>query len=143
MKSGGHDHVVVLGYEMWQRRFASDSKIVGQTIRLDANQYEVVGVMPHDFDFSIPGYYGPMDLWVPIVLTRDNSERRHNYLNVIARLKAGVTVRQAHAETNIIVARLIREYSSTTEQSNAPPTTTAENERTLRCNVGNEAGAIA
>jgi len=33
----GHDHVVVLGYEMWQRRFASDSKIVGQTIRLDAN----------------------------------------------------------------------------------------------------------
>jgi len=122
----GHDHVVVLGYEMWQRRFASDSKIVGQTIRLDANQYEVVGVMPHDFDFSIPGYYGPMDLWVPIVLTRDNSERRHNYLNVIARLKAGVTVRQAHAETNIIVARLIREYSSTTEQSNAPPTTTAE-----------------
>ena len=122
----GHDHVVVLGYEMWQRRFASDSKIVGQTIRLDTNQYEVVGVMPHDFDFSIPGYYGPMDLWVPIVLTRDNSERKHNYLNVIARLNPGVTVRQAQSEANIIVARLRREYSSTTEQSNAPPTTSAE-----------------
>jgi len=122
----GHDHVVVLGYEMWQRRFASDSKIVGQTIRLDANQYEVVGVMPRDFDFSIPDYYGPMDLWVPIVLTRDNSERKHNYLNVIARLNPGITVRQAQAEANIIAARLRREYSSTTEQSNAPPATTAE-----------------
>jgi len=122
----GHDHVVVLGYEMWQRRFASDSKIVGQTIRLDANQYEVVGVMPRDFDFSIPDYYGPMDLWVPIVLTWDNSERKHNFLNVIARLNPGVTVRQAQAEANIIAARLRREYSSTTEQSNAPPTTTAE-----------------
>ena len=122
----GHDHVVVLGYEMWQRRFASDSKIVGQTIRLDANQYEVVGVMPRDFDFSIPSYYGPMDVWVPIVLSRDNSERKHNYLNVLARLNPGVTVRQAQAEANIIAARLRREYSSTTEQSNAPSTTTAE-----------------
>jgi putative ABC transport system permease protein len=122
----GRDHVVVLGHEIWQRRFGADSKIVGQTIRLDTNQYEVVGVMPYDFDFSIPGYYGPMDLWVPIVLTRDNSERKHNYLNVIARLSPGVTVRQAQAEANIIAARLGREYSSTTEQSNAPPPTTAE-----------------
>jgi putative ABC transport system permease protein len=122
----GRDHVVVLSYGIWQRRFGSNSNVVGQTIRLDANEYEVVGVMPHDFDFSIPNYYGPMDLWVPIVLTRDNSERKHNYLNVIARLNPGVTVRQAQAEANIIAARMRREYSGTTEQSNAPPTTTAE-----------------
>src|SRR6266403_483125 len=122
----GRDHLVVLSYGIWQRRFGSNSNVVGQTIRLDANEYEVVGVMPHDFEFSIPSYYGPMDLWVPIVLTRDNSERKHNYLNVIARLNPGVTMRQAQAEANIIAARLRREYSSTTEQSNAPPTTTAE-----------------
>src|SRR6266513_6556988 len=122
----GRDHVVVLSYGIWQRRFGSNSNVVGQTIRLDAKEYEVVGVMPHDFDFSIPNYYGPMDLWVPIVLTRDNSERKHNYLNVIARLNPGVTVWQAQAEANIIAERLRREYSSTTQQSNAPPTTTAE-----------------
>ena len=122
----GHDHVVVLSYGIWQRRFGSNSNVVGQTIQLDANEYEVIGVMPHDFDFSIPSYYGPMDLWVPIVLTRDNSERGHNYLNVIARLNPGVTVRQAQAEANIIAARLRREYSSTTEQRNAPPTASAE-----------------
>jgi putative ABC transport system permease protein len=58
----GHDHVVVLSYEIWRQRFGLDSNIVGQTIRLDENQYEVVGVMPHDFDFSIPGSYGPMDV---------------------------------------------------------------------------------
>src|SRR5215469_7559285 len=122
----GHDHVVVLSYGMWQRRFGSNSNVVGQTIRLDANEYEVVGVMPDDFDFSIPSYYGPMDLWVPIVLTRNNSERGHNYLNVIARLNPGVTVRQAQAEANIVAARLRHEYSGTTERSNAPPTASAD-----------------
>jgi predicted permease len=118
----GHDHVVVLSYEIWRQRFGSDLKIVGQTIRLDTNQYEVVGVMPRGFDFSIPGYYGPMDAWVPIVLTRDNSERRHNYLNVIARLKSGVTLQQAQAETSTIAARLIREYSNSSERDAAPGT---------------------
>jgi len=122
----GRDHAVVLSYGIWQRCFGSNSNVVGQTIRLDANEYAVVGVMPRDFDFSIPSYYGPMDVWVPIVLSRDNSERKHNYLNVLARLNPGVTVRQAQAEANIIAARLRREYSSTTEQSNAPSTTTAE-----------------
>ena len=122
----GRDHAVVLSYGIWQRCFGSNSNVVGQTIRLDANEYAVVGVMPRDFDFSIPSYYGPMDVWVPIVLSRDNSERKHNYLNVLARLNPGVTVRQAQAEANIIAARLRREYSSTTEQSNASSTTTAE-----------------
>jgi MacB-like periplasmic core domain len=106
----GHDHVVVLSYEIWRQRFGLDSNIVGQTIRLDENQYEVVGVMPHDFDFSIPGSYGPMDVWIPVVLTRDNSERGHNYLNVIARLKSGVTPQQAQADMSIIAARLVRQY---------------------------------
>jgi putative ABC transport system permease protein len=124
--AAGHDRVVVLGYGIWQRRFGSKTNVVGQMIRLDANEYEVVGVMPHDFDFSIPSYYGPMDLWVPIVLTRDNSERGHNYLNVIARLNPGVTVRHAQAETNVIAGRLRREYSRTTGQSNAPPTASAD-----------------
>src|SRR5207247_5101274 len=78
------------------------------------------------FMIHTTSYYGPMDVWVPIVLSRDNSERKHNYLNVLARLNPGVTVRQAQAEANIIAARLRREYSSTTEQSNAPSTTTAE-----------------
>src|SRR6266852_4537898 len=53
----GRDHVVVLSYGIWQRRFGSNSNVVGRTIRLDANEFQVVGVMPHDFDFSIPSYY--------------------------------------------------------------------------------------
>jgi putative ABC transport system permease protein len=113
----GRDHVTLLSYGLWQRRFGSDPQILGQTIRLDAVPYTVVGVLPRDFDFSIPGYYGPRDLWVPAVLTRDNSERAHNYLNVIARLKPGVTARQAQADLNAVAAQLRREYSTSSGQA--------------------------
>jgi putative ABC transport system permease protein len=120
--AAGRAHVVVLSYGLWQRRFSSDPKILGQTIQLDANPYTVIGVMPPDFDFSIPDYYGPMDLWVPAVLTRDNSQRAHNYLNVIARLKPSVAIRQAQADMSDIVARLAREYPQTSATGGAPLT---------------------
>jgi predicted permease len=108
----GHDHVVVLGYGLWQRRFGSDRNIVGRTVLLDEKPYTVVGVLPRNFDFSIPDYYGPKELWVPAVLTRDNSQRDHNYLAVLARLKRGMTPLQAQAETNILAAHLASEYSN-------------------------------
>jgi len=112
----GRDHVALLSYGLWQR-LGSDPQIVGQTIRLDSTPYTVVGVLPLDFDFSIPDYYGPRDLWVPAVLPRDNSQRAHNYLNVLARLKPGVTTRQAAADLNAIAARLRREYSTSSGQA--------------------------
>ncbi len=106
----GRDQVAVLSYNLWQRRFGSDPHIIGQTIRLDAMGYTVVGVLPQGFNFSIPDYYKSRDLWVPIVLPRDNSERGHKYLSVIARLKQGVTLRQAEQDMSVITERLAREY---------------------------------
>jgi putative ABC transport system permease protein len=104
----GHDHVVVLSYGLWQQHFGSDTNIVGQTIRLDATPYLVIGVLPKTFDFSIPEYFEPKGLWIPAVL--DNSDRGHKYLSVIARLKPGIAVGQAEQDMKLITERLAKEY---------------------------------
>jgi putative ABC transport system permease protein len=108
----GRNNVVILGYGLWQRRFGSDPKILGRNILLDAKPYTVVGVLSRSFDFSIPGYYSPKELWVPAVLIRDDSLRNDNFLKVIARLRPGVTLRQAQAATSTLALHLAREYSN-------------------------------
>src|SRR5262245_31898850 len=81
----GKDHVVVLSYGLWQQRFGSDANIVGNTIRLDTSPYLVIGVLPKDFDFSIPEYFESKALWVPGSAAQGDSDRGHKYLSVIAR----------------------------------------------------------
>jgi putative ABC transport system permease protein len=110
----GRDHVVVLSYRLWEQRFGSNQRIIGHTIRLDATSYLVIGVLPQEFDFSIPDYFESRGLWVPTVLPQDNSdsERGHKYLSIIARLKPGVTLGQADQDMRVITERLAREYPS-------------------------------
>ncbi len=110
-EQAGQDRVVVLSYGLWQRRFGSDPKMIGQTIRLDATSYTVVGVLPQSFDFTIPEFSGSKDLWIPAVIPR-NERRGSKYLSVIARLKPGVTLRQAQADLDAITNRLTQEYGS-------------------------------
>ena len=84
----GRSNVVVLTYGMWQRRYGSDPNIVGRQISMNQRPYTVIGVLPAAFDFSIPGYFQPKELYLPAVLKRDESQRGNNYLRVIARVKA-------------------------------------------------------
>jgi putative ABC transport system permease protein len=111
----GSDHVVVLGYGLWQRYFAADRAIVGRDIRLNGEQYNVVGVMPPAFSSN---EYG--ELWVPspwgvpthpLVPDKDPRQfRDRNYLEVWARLKPGVTMQQARVELDTIGRRLETQY---------------------------------
>jgi putative ABC transport system permease protein len=111
----GSDHVVVLGYGVWQRYFAADRAIVGRDIRLNGEQYNIVGVMPPDFSAD---EYG--ELWVPspwgvpthpLVPDKDPRQfRDRNYLDVWARLKPGVTMQQARVELDTIGRRLATQY---------------------------------
>jgi putative ABC transport system permease protein len=111
----GNDHVVVLGYGLWQRYFAADRDIVGRDIRLNGERYTVVGVMPQNFS---PDDYG--ELWLPspwgvpthsLVPNKDPRQfRDRNYLEVWARLKPGVTMQQARAELDTIGRRLEKQY---------------------------------
>jgi predicted permease len=108
--------VVILSYELWQRRFASDPGMIGKSIVLDGEQYQVIGVMPSHFSFPM-GPFAP-ELWVPISILRESrdgskpmtEERGNDFLQSIARLKAGVSVEQAQANMNAIGAALRLQY---------------------------------
>jgi predicted permease len=105
--SPGHPAVVVLGHGVWQRRFGGDPGIVGRTVRLDGEPFEVVGVMPASFRFPEATH----DFWIPLTFRPDvGSQRGAHYLDVVARLKPGVTIETARAEIRAIADGLRRAY---------------------------------
>jgi putative ABC transport system permease protein len=110
----GRDRVAVLSDALWRRRFGGDPDIVGQTIPLDdvesgEGRYEVVGVMPPGFAYPV-GVSRPTDIWIPYVVPADqrirNPASRTNYLQVIARLKPGVSFAAAQGQMDQIAAAL-------------------------------------
>ena len=112
----GAEFVVMLDYGFWQRRFASDPSIIGQTIELDGRAFTVVGVMPPGFLYPIPVYATGTDLYVPIgPFSEGWREQRgnHNAIEVTARLKPGVSLEQARIEMAGIADRLANDYPAT------------------------------
>ena len=105
----GHEHVVVLSHGLWERRFGSDPGIVGQTISLRDEAYTVVGVLPADFHMQWLGkdreVFAPMPLTPQLRLLRTA-----NYLDVLGRLKPGVSLEQAQASLAGTAARLAATY---------------------------------
>jgi predicted permease len=90
--------VAVLSYELWQRAFGGDPKVVGRDIRLNGNSCTVAGVMPRGFNFP-PGNVNPSELWSPLGLDPANpGNRGSHYLSILARLKPDVTMAQAQSE---------------------------------------------
>ncbi len=101
--------VAVISYGLWQRRFAGDTKLIGQQIMLDGVSRTVIGVMPPDFAFPLEAK--KTEFWIPInPTTETNKERGAHYLSVIARLKPGVSLQQAQAEMTTIASRLEQQY---------------------------------
>jgi predicted permease len=101
---------VLLSENLWERRFASDPKIVGQAILLNDKPVTVIGVIPREFDFaSIFSPSSRIDLYEPFPLTQE-TDRWGNTLSIVGRLKPGVTIESAQAEINVIVESLHREH---------------------------------
>jgi predicted permease len=102
---------VVLSWGLWKRRYGGDPKILGQTIRLDAKPYTVIGVLPARSEFPDP----TMQLWTPLFHETSprwmQSHGAHNF-QVFARLKPGVTVTQAQAEISAIQAGIHKRFPS-------------------------------
>jgi predicted permease len=100
----GRDKVVLLSHDLWQREFGSDPSVVGRSIRMNRENFTVVGVMPASF--RLLGF--TPQLWTPLVLTAaDQSPAAHNdrSLYVFARLKPGVSPDQARAEITTLAGR--------------------------------------
>ena len=108
----GRDRVVVLSHALWQRRFASDTSVIGRAIPLDGEPYVVVGVMPRGFRFA-PFWQTRAEMWVPLSLARRLDDRGGRSLRLFARLKDGVTVSEAQAEMAGLAAGLARTYPAT------------------------------
>jgi putative ABC transport system permease protein len=109
----GKNRVVILSYSLWQRRFGASAGILNQTIMLSGNPYTIVGVLPPSF--KIPSTDEPMatELFVPLAFDFQQSQRRADYLGVVARLKPGVEPAQAQAELTTVAARLEQQYPDT------------------------------
>jgi putative ABC transport system permease protein len=106
----GGNLAVVISYDLWQRRFGADPRMIGKTITLNQEPYTIVGVMPADFQF--PKECG---MWTPLPSDdeRLRLEDKNLELEVIARLKPGVTLQQAQAEMSNIARNLERDYPAT------------------------------
>jgi putative ABC transport system permease protein len=97
---------VVVSYGFWQERLGADPNVLGAVLSLNGLDYTVIGVMPKEFDF--PMY---AEIWGPWIVTpADRSERGQHSLNVLARLRPGISLLQARIDMNNIGGRLAREY---------------------------------
>jgi putative ABC transport system permease protein len=102
----GGPRVVLIGYSLWQQRFAGDRAIIGRTIWLNNQKYQVAGVMPRGIAFPEQS-----QIWLPMALSPQQlAERSNHYLRVFARLKPGVSISQAQREMSGVAAQLAREY---------------------------------
>lgn len=110
----GKDHVVVLSHDVWERRFGSDLSLIGRTIRLNREDYTVIGVMPARF--RLLGW--TPQLWTPLELSAADqtvAARKDRSLYVTGRLKPGISLEQARAEM-VTLARRAEENFPETEK---------------------------
>jgi predicted permease len=109
-KTRGSHPVVVVSHSLWQRRLASDAQIIGKTIELNGKPYNVIGVGPETFKGTKFGL--SLDFWVPMMMVEDLTratdllnDRGSHWMNIVARLKPGVSLDQASANMNMIARR--------------------------------------
>jgi len=97
---GGAKNVVIVSYGFWQRHFGGRADTLGQTVVLNSLSRTIVGIMPKGFAFP----EGKTEVWLPIPTTEYRSQRSAMWLQVIGRLKAGVTVARAQEDMDRVNA---------------------------------------
>ncbi len=106
--------VVVLSHRLWSGRFARDPGVIGRTIRLDDEPYEIIGVMPPAFQYppgapQVPGMI--CQTWEPMVPSRtESADRGFRSADVLARLRPGYRLAAAKAELDAVLAQLAQKY---------------------------------
>ena len=110
----GVEKVALLGHEIWQRDFGGDPNIVGQSVRINGKAATIVGVMPQNFKFPVSE-----QLWLPYYNEfplKPREDPSGNGMQVMGRLKPGVSLDQVNAEFIELARRIAREYPKTNGQ---------------------------
>lgn len=104
--------VAVISYAMWHSRFHGNPHVLGEKILLDRKPYEIIGVMPRDFEFPlIPGQLNRAELWVPLSPTSDEMKNAASWCcGMVGRLKPGVTAAQAQQDAERVAQQIMRNY---------------------------------
>ncbi len=108
----GADRVVVVSHGFWSRALGADSGVVGQTIRLDAVPYTVIGVMPPAFEFPTST---TVEVWAPLAFDPKDMHgrsRQARSLTVVGRLAEGATAARAQDEIGVLAQRIATEYAA-------------------------------
>jgi predicted permease len=111
----GHNHVIILSHGLWESRFGSDASIINHTVRLNRENYTVVGVMPGSF--RLLGFLPK--LWTPLTLTaadRGPDARKNRFLHLFARLAPGITLQQARAEMSTVAQEAQKDFPVTEQR---------------------------
>jgi putative ABC transport system permease protein len=117
-------HVALISHALWTSQFGADPAIVGRGVHLSGDLYTVVGVMPPNFRFPVTASRN--SIWTTLALDDDpkdphpiTTNRGAHLLNVIGRLKPGVTAAQADQELQSIAANLSKQYPSTNTRNDS------------------------
>jgi predicted permease len=116
-EAGGKDPYIVLGYDFWQKRFGGDAGVVGKQALIDGQEATIIGVAPKafqgtNFALNLDGYV-PLNMMPAQDAATFWSDRSSRSLAVLARLKPGVTLKQAQSSMNVVTARLTEQYPAT------------------------------
>lgn len=100
----GQNEYVILSHTLWQRRFASNSSVIGHWINLEGAQRQVIGVMPAEFRFPSP----QTEVWIPLDMDPRNtmSYWANDFMPIVGRLYPSVTIAQAAAEIRLFQSRV-------------------------------------
>ena len=107
----GKATVALIGYGLWQRRYAGDPHILGQAVTLEGRTCTIIGVLPAWLKY--PGLNVPpagAEVWIPLLPLPSEMNRSFANMRIIGKLKPGVSLTQAQADLNVVATRLEHQY---------------------------------
>jgi putative ABC transport system permease protein len=132
----GAARVAVISHRLWRERFGADANLVGQPITLNDTGFMVVGVMPADFEFPKGA-----EVWSPLSASVGGGALENRgavFLQAVGRLRPGVTLSEAEAEMNAVIARVAaapssRRWANTSSAARAPRSGCCSRRRGCSC----------
>jgi len=102
----GKERVAVLSHVLWESQFGADSNVIGRSVTLDGSPHTIIGVLPAGGAFD----RAYAQIWRPLAFEPQNMTRNFHWFGAFAKLKRGVTLKQATAQMDAIGARIAQDY---------------------------------